>query len=382
MEMFVARPLHSLSLIWTPKSLCVLSKCLDIDQHLQSFSSPPGAFGPGLEALDLMDILAMGEDLLSQEPSVLELRGSITLCGAILGDLQHLQNLRHVITAQPGTGLLFLGITWRRRRKTKWRQEDKREVRPLCGDVVLGSYDLLGIQTAFGYCAAQEFGNSSHFRTECIRRYDLKVALRFLRILEWLPLAAVVGSAHLCCLGGIRPLGGLNLKEIQKLGDQNAAAMSMFFRAYDRCLGGVAPSVYGHGGHGGHGGGHGGVASPSPAMRMSPSASSHPEERLLKPWMQFVSLLSALTAAIISLWSLRDPGACVSFTEKQAYAPKQCKALQGYADVPAGITQPSRYVAAPRLGFCYMNCGDTEVRIYAWSLLFGMLLQSLGICLS
>ena len=64
------------------------------------------------------------------------------------------------------------------------------------------------------------------------RRYDLKVALRFLRILEWLPLAAVVGSAHLCCLGGIRPLGGLNLKEIQKLGDQNAAAMSMFFRAY------------------------------------------------------------------------------------------------------------------------------------------------------
>jgi len=56
----------------------------------------------------------------------------------------------------------------------------------------------------------------------------------------------------------------------------------------DRCLGGVAPSVYGHGhgGHGGHGGGHGGVASPSPAMRMSPSASSHPEERLLKPWMQ------------------------------------------------------------------------------------------------
>ena len=45
-----------------------------------------------------------------------------------------------------------------------------------------------------------------------------------------------------------------------------------------------------------------------------------------------MSLLSALTAAIISLWSLRDPGACVSFTEKQAYAPKQCKALQGYAD--------------------------------------------------
>jgi hypothetical protein len=42
-------------------------------------------------------------------PSPQELRGSITLCGAILGDLQHLQNLRHVITAQPGTGLLFLG---------------------------------------------------------------------------------------------------------------------------------------------------------------------------------------------------------------------------------------------------------------------------------
>lgn len=103
-------------------------------------------------------------------------------------------------------------------------------------------------------------------------------------------------------------------------------------------------------------------------MRMSPSASSHPEERLLKPWMQFMSLLSALLAAIISLWSLRDPGACVSFTEKQAYAPKQCKALQGYADANTHL-----------LGFCYMNCGDTEVRIYAWSLLFGMLLQSLTV---
>ena len=29
------------------------------------------------------------------------------------------------------------------------------QVRPLCGDVVLGSYDLLGIQTAFGYCAVR-----------------------------------------------------------------------------------------------------------------------------------------------------------------------------------------------------------------------------------
>lgn len=32
-----------------------------------------------------------------------------------------------------------------------------------------------------------------------------------------------------------------------------------------------------------------------------------------------------------------------------------------------------------RLGFCYMNCGDTEVRIYAWSLLMGLLLQSLTV---
>jgi hypothetical protein len=64
--------------------------------------------------------------------------------------------------------------------------------------------------------------NDGHVSIWPWRRYDLKVALRFLRILEWLPLAAVV-SAQLCCLGGIRPLGGLNLKEIQKLGDQNCS---------------------------------------------------------------------------------------------------------------------------------------------------------------
>ena len=73
------------------------------------------------------------------------------------------------------------------------------------------------------------------------------------------------------------------------------------------------------------------------------------KERLLKPWLQFLSLLSALLAAIMSLWSLRDPDACVSFTEEQAYAPKQCKALKGYADANTHL-----------LGFCYMNCGDTE----------------------
>ena len=62
---------------------------------------------------------------------------------------------------------------------------------------------------------------------------------------------------------------------------------------------------------------------------------------------RFMSLLSALIAAIISLWSLRDPGACVSFTEEQAYAPKQCKALQGYADANTHLLLGQTYNAGP-----------------------------------
>eukprot|EP00439_Symbiodinium_sp_Y106_P059302 s499_g8.t1 len=91
-------------------------------------------------------------------------------------------------------------------------------------------------------------------------------------------------------------------------------------------------------------------------------------ERLLQPRLQLCSLLCALAAAIISLWSLRDPDACVSFTQEQADAPKKCKALEDYADTSTHL-----------LGFCYLNCGDTEVVIYACSMVFGLLLQSLTV---
>ena len=105
-----------------------------------------------------------------------------------------------------------------------------------------------------------------------------------------------------------------------------------------------------------------------PDVSISPSAQGKPEERLLQPRNQLGSLLCALSAAIISLWSLRDPDACVSFTPEQADAPKKCKALEDYADANTHL-----------LGFCYLNCGDTEVHIYAWSLVFGLLLQSLTV---
>lgn len=99
------------------------------------------------------------------------------------------------------------------------------------------------------------------------------------------------------------------------------------------------------------------------------------KERLLKPWLQFLSLLSALLAAIMSLWSLRDPDACVSFTEEQAYAPKQCKALKGYADANTHL-----------LGFCYMNCGDTEAFLLNygtelwWAFIFVLLWPWCSLC--
>lgn len=103
-------------------------------------------------------------------------------------------------------------------------------------------------------------------------------------------------------------------------------------------------------------------------LGISPSMQSTPEERLLQPRLQLCSLLCALAAAIISLWSLRDPDACVSFTQEQADAPKKCKALEDYADTSTHL-----------LGFCYLNCGDTEVVIYACSMVFGLLLQSLTV---
>ena len=52
------------------------------------------------------DILTLGEEILSKEPSLLELEGPITLCGSILGDLPHLQS---IWMAHADGGLLFLG---------------------------------------------------------------------------------------------------------------------------------------------------------------------------------------------------------------------------------------------------------------------------------
>eukprot|EP00438_Fugacium_kawagutii_P004212 Skav215944 [mRNA] locus=scaffold226:689326:689601:+ [translate_table: standard] len=46
----------------------------------------------------------------------------------------------------------------------------------------------------------------------------------------------------------------------------------------------VAPSIYGQPEPGQPG--HSSPTSPTPRGRMNPSASSHPEERLLKPWLQ------------------------------------------------------------------------------------------------
>ena len=64
----------------------------------------------------------------------------------------------------------------------------------------------------------------------------------------------------------------------------------------------------------------------------------------MQPRRQVLALFMGLLGALVSLWrpgeslamcvprSLRDPDACVAFTDEQAYAPKRCKALQAYAD--------------------------------------------------
>ena len=60
-------------------------------------------------------------------------------------------------------------------------------------------------------------------RTVPHRRYNLPVALRFMRILEWLPLAAVVQQWLLCC-GNMEAADRPKLNALRQLGFSEGAA--------------------------------------------------------------------------------------------------------------------------------------------------------------
>ena len=98
----------------------------------------------------------------------------------------------------------------------------------------------------------------------------------------------------------------------------------------------------------------------------TPSELSDLQETLQGTNVQLWSLRCALLAMTFSLWSLRNPSACVSYTPEQALAPMRCSALREYPDAKAHLQS-----------FCYMNCGSMNLNIFACSVVLGFLLQSL-----
>ena len=149
--------------------LCVLSKSIDIDAHLASLQKTP----PSIGSSALMDILTLGEEILSKEPSLLELEGPITLCGSILGDLPHLQS---IWMAHADGGLLFLG---------EYKKDSDSGAHDVEVWILLLLLKIKHPDRIWLLRGAHELRNSS-FRTECIRRYNLPASCVFWNGCQWL----------------------------------------------------------------------------------------------------------------------------------------------------------------------------------------------------
>jgi serine/threonine-protein phosphatase PP1 catalytic subunit len=134
--------------------------------------------------------------VLLREPTLLQLRGPLNICGDIHGQLLDLCRCFALGGAPGHARWLFLG---------DYVDRGPRSVEVLCLLLALKLRYPLSIWLIRGNHETRAMADCGDLAAECARKLDAAMVARFCDVFDALPLAAVVADALFCVHGGISP---------------------------------------------------------------------------------------------------------------------------------------------------------------------------------
>ena len=170
------------------------SRLDEIIEHLIENRSRKGA--RGFTVADVEAICTSVEGIFESEPSLLEIPPPVKICGDIHGQMADLLRVFKIGGSPPQSKYLFLGDYVDRGNKSvevivllfalKVRYPDSIYL-------IRGNHESMEMTEMFG------------FMDECRKKLSMQTWLLFLRVFDYLPIGAVVGSSFFCIHGGLSP---------------------------------------------------------------------------------------------------------------------------------------------------------------------------------
>lgn len=153
---------------------------------------------------DIKYICKTAQEIFKQQPTLLEVKAPIKVCGDVHGQFHDLLKLFECGGFPPSSNYLFLG---------DYVDRGKQSIETIC---LLLSYKIKYPNNFFLLRGNHECASINRiygFYDECKRRYDVQLWKIFTECFNWLPIAALIDNKILCMHGGISP----DLKHINQI---------------------------------------------------------------------------------------------------------------------------------------------------------------------
>ncbi|OHT03429.1 Ser/Thr protein phosphatase [Tritrichomonas foetus] len=153
---------------------------------------------------DVLFLIRSAKTVFANEPTLLELKPPLNICGDIHGQFSDLIRLFALDAPIPATRYLFLG---------DYVDRGPQSVEVICLLLALKLRHPDNVYMLRGNHECREMSELYGFAAECIAKQNRVVYTEFCQLFEWIPIAAVISNRIFCVHGGLSP----QLESIQQI---------------------------------------------------------------------------------------------------------------------------------------------------------------------
>ena len=185
--------------LYSDGSFKAVTKGIDVDDIIEKLLAVRGQ-KPGrsvnLSELEIKALIHAAKEVVSGQPTLLELAAPIKICGDVHGQYFDLLRFFEYGGFPPEANYLFLG---------DYVDRGQQSLEVIC---LLLAFKVKHPENFFLLRGNHECGSINRiygFYDECKRRYNVKLWRLFIDLFNWLPVAAVVDEKIFCVHGGLSP---------------------------------------------------------------------------------------------------------------------------------------------------------------------------------
>ncbi|OHT08181.1 Ser/Thr protein phosphatase [Tritrichomonas foetus] len=145
---------------------------------------------------DVLFLIRSAKTVFASEPSLLELKPPLNICGDIHGQFSDLIRLLSLDAPIPSSRYLFLG---------DYVDRGPQSLEVICLLLALKLRYPDNVYMLRGNHECKEMSELYGFAAECIAKQNRVVYSEFCQLFEWLPIAAVISNRIFCVHGGLSP---------------------------------------------------------------------------------------------------------------------------------------------------------------------------------